>query len=148
MRAATIRGRLLFSFTELQVRLLFKGGYYLGWAFYLNKYGTCLQVRLLVTHGIGFLPQCDVIVVMANGQITEFGSYNELIENDGAFAQFLQTYQSTETNEDENGKYVLQTMVNYHLLVLYDREGEIGYGFMLLCMYTLKVLGRGSQPQG
>ena len=64
---------------------------------------TCVQVRILVTHGIGFLPQCDVIVVMADGQITEVGSYNELIENDGAFAQFLQNYQSTETNKDENG---------------------------------------------
>ena len=64
---------------------------------------SCVQVRLLVTHGIGFLPQCDVIVVMTDGQITEVGSYGELIENDGAFAQFLQTYQDTETNEDENG---------------------------------------------
>ena len=64
---------------------------------------SCVQVRLLVTHGIGFLPQCDVIVVMTDGQITEVGSYSELIENDGAFAQFLQTYQDTETNEDENG---------------------------------------------
>ena len=33
MHAATI------SFTELQVRLLFKGGYYLVCGFYLNKYG-------------------------------------------------------------------------------------------------------------
>ena len=33
----------------------------------------------------------------------EVGSYNELIDNDGAFAQFLQNYQSTETNKDENG---------------------------------------------
>ena len=64
---------------------------------------TCVQVRILVTHGIGFLPQCDVIVVMADGQITEVGSYSELIENDGAFARFLQNYQSTETNKDENG---------------------------------------------
>ena len=40
---------------------------------------------------------------MTDGQITEVGSYGELIENDGAFAQFLQTYQDTETNEDENG---------------------------------------------
>ena len=67
----------------------------------LSSY-TCVQVRILVTHGIGFLPQCDVIVVIADGQITEVGSYNELIENDGAFAQFLQNYQSTES-KDENG---------------------------------------------
>ena len=64
---------------------------------------TYIQVRILVTHGIGFLPQCDVIVVMTDGQITEVGSYTELIKNDGDFAQFLQTYQSSETNEDENG---------------------------------------------
>ena len=56
-----------------------------------------------MTHGIGFLPQCDVIVVIADGQITEVGSYSELINNEGAFAQFLQTYQSTETTENENG---------------------------------------------
>ena len=72
---------------------------------------TCVQVRILVTHGIGFLPQCDVIVVMADGQITEVGSYNELIENDGAFAQFLQNYRSTETNKDGNGIHYKQTSV-------------------------------------
>ena len=60
-----------------------------------------MQVRLLVTHGIGFLPQCDVIVVMADGQITEVGSYNELIDNDGAFAQFLQTYKGVEESSEE-----------------------------------------------
>ena len=67
-----------------------------------------LQVRLLVTHGIEFLPQCDVIVVMVDGQITEVGSYTELIDNDGAFAQFLHTCHNTEANainekEEEEG---------------------------------------------
>ena len=60
-----------------------------------------MQVRILVTHGIGFLPQCDVIVVMADGQITEVGSYTELIDNDGDFAQFLQTYQGVDEKEKE-----------------------------------------------
>ena len=59
------------------------------------------QVRILVTHGIRFLPQCDVIVVMADGQITEVGSYNELIDNDGAFAQFLQTYKGVDDETEE-----------------------------------------------
>ena len=61
-----------------------------------------MQVRILVTHGIGFLSQCDVIVVMADGQITEVGSYNELLENNGAFAQFLQTYQGVDEKEEED----------------------------------------------
>ena len=60
-----------------------------------------MQVRILVTHGIGFLPQCDVIVVMADGQITEVGSYSELIKNDGDFAQFLQMYKGVEESEEE-----------------------------------------------
>ena len=54
-----------------------------------------------MTHGIGFLPQCDVIVVMADGQITEVGSYTELINNDGAFAQFLQTYKGVDDDTEE-----------------------------------------------
>ena len=54
-----------------------------------------------MTHGIGFLPQCDVIVVMADGQITEVGSYTELIDNDGDFAQFLQTYKGVEESNEE-----------------------------------------------
>ena len=61
-----------------------------------------MQVRILVTHGIGFLPQCDVIVVMADGRITEVGSYTELIENDGDFAQFLQTYKRVDEKEEED----------------------------------------------
>ena len=56
-----------------------------------------------MTHGVGFLPQCDVIVVIADGQISEVGSYNELIDNDGPFAQFLHTYQGVEATEDESG---------------------------------------------
>ena len=45
---------------------------------YIDHHTNILQVRILVTHGIGFLPQCDVIVVMADGQITEVGTYTEL----------------------------------------------------------------------
>ena len=54
-----------------------------------------------MTHGIGFLPQCDQIVVMTDGRISEIGSYAELIDNDGAFAEFLRTY--TNVEEDEEG---------------------------------------------
>ena len=68
-------------------------------------------MRILVTHGIGFLPQCDVIVVIAGGQITEVGSYSELIDKDGPFAQFLHTYQSVEVGEDENGESPMPSIV-------------------------------------
>ena len=56
-----------------------------------------------MTHGIEFLPQCDVIVVMADGQITEVGSYTELMQNNRAFAQFLRSHQSVDNEEEDPG---------------------------------------------
>ena len=58
------------------------------------------QVRVLVTHGLGFLPQCDKIVVMDKGRITEVGSYSEFIDIDGVFAEFLRNYATREENEE------------------------------------------------
>ena len=60
-----------------------------------------MQARLLVTHGIGFLPQCDQIVVMVEGKVTEVGTYNTLVENNGAFAEFLRTYSNMDREKEE-----------------------------------------------
>ncbi|XP_052261658.1 multidrug resistance-associated protein 1-like isoform X6 [Dreissena polymorpha] len=59
------------------------------------------KTRVLVTHGVGFLPQVDTIVVLVDGQISEIGSYRQLLSHDGAFAQFLKNY-LTEEMEKEN----------------------------------------------
>ncbi|KAF6122856.1 ATP binding cassette subfamily C member 1 [Phyllostomus discolor] len=59
------------------------------------------KTRLLVTHGISYLPQVDVIIVMSGGKISEMGSYQELLAQDGAFAEFLRTYSSTEQEQTE-----------------------------------------------
>ena len=56
---------------------------------------------MLVTHGIGFLPQCDQIVVMVDGRITEIGSYSALVDNNQAFAEFLRNYSNTDKEEGE-----------------------------------------------
>ncbi|XP_048254075.1 ATP-binding cassette sub-family C member 2-like isoform X2 [Haliotis rufescens] len=50
------------------------------------------KTRVLVTHGVHWLPMVDVIVVVDQGEITEVGSYEELLDHDGPFAQFLKTY--------------------------------------------------------
>ena len=47
---------------------------------------------MLVTHGVGFLPEVDRIVVMKGGGISEQGSYRELLEREGEFSQFLVQY--------------------------------------------------------
>ena len=52
---------------------------------------------------LGHLPQCDVIVTIENGKITEGGAYSELIDNNEAFAEFVHTYTSMEDDDKETG---------------------------------------------
>ncbi|CAL1540417.1 unnamed protein product, partial [Lymnaea stagnalis] len=59
------------------------------------------KTRILVTHGIGFLPQVDKIIVLVKGQVSEVGSFAELMKRNGAFAEFLRNY-LTEELKDEN----------------------------------------------
>ena len=42
-----------------------------------------------MTHGITYLPEVDVIVVLKDGEVTELGTYRQLLEKKGAFAEFL-----------------------------------------------------------
>ncbi|XP_063042992.1 multidrug resistance-associated protein 1 isoform X2 [Engraulis encrasicolus] len=58
------------------------------------------RTRVLVTHGLSFLPQADLILVMVDGEITEAGSYAELMARQGAFAEFLTTYANAEQTDD------------------------------------------------
>ena len=59
------------------------------------------KTRVLVTHGIGFLKEMDDIVVMKDGQISEQGTYEELLKGEGAFSDFLIEY-LTEQGENDN----------------------------------------------
>ncbi|KAG7197439.1 hypothetical protein KM043_013293 [Ampulex compressa] len=47
------------------------------------------KTRILVTHGITYLPEVDNIVVLKDGEITESGTYKQLLEKKGAFSEFL-----------------------------------------------------------
>nr|XP_034320755.1 multidrug resistance-associated protein 1 isoform X2 [Crassostrea gigas] len=58
------------------------------------------KTRILVTHGVHWLPKVDLIVVMDNGTISEVGSYEELMQEKGAFSQFLEAYLLQEDEED------------------------------------------------
>nr|KAG5700435.1 hypothetical protein BaRGS_010348 [Batillaria attramentaria] len=59
------------------------------------------KTRVLVTHGVHWLPMVDVIVVMTDGRISEMGSYDQLLSHDGDFAQFLKTYLTQNDDDDE-----------------------------------------------
>ncbi|XP_059476483.1 multidrug resistance-associated protein 1 isoform X3 [Neocloeon triangulifer] len=58
------------------------------------------KTRILVTHGITYLPDVDNIVVLKDGEISEVGTYNELIAKKGAFAEFLLQHIQERAEED------------------------------------------------
>ncbi|XP_077406385.1 ATP-binding cassette sub-family C member 3 isoform X1 [Vanacampus margaritifer] len=59
------------------------------------------KTRILVTHGISYLPQVDNIVVMVDGRMSEMGSYQELLKQNGAFAEFLRNYALEDVVEED-----------------------------------------------
>uniref|UniRef100_A0A3B3S3B1 ATP binding cassette subfamily C member 2 n=1 Tax=Paramormyrops kingsleyae TaxID=1676925 RepID=A0A3B3S3B1_9TELE len=60
------------------------------------------KTRILVTHGIGFLPYVDEIVVLVDGRVSEVGSYQSLQASGGAFSEFLNTY-AKESDKSQQG---------------------------------------------
>lgn len=63
------------------------------------------QTRILITHGINFLPHVDEIVVLVDGVVSEVGSYNSLRASKGAFSEFLDTYAKEENKSNtQKGK--------------------------------------------
>ncbi|XP_059180053.1 ATP-binding cassette sub-family C member 3 isoform X2 [Centropristis striata] len=59
------------------------------------------KTRILVTHGISFLPQVDNIVVMVEGRVSEMGSYQDLLKQNGTFAEFLRNYALEDIVEED-----------------------------------------------
>ncbi|XP_048735267.2 multidrug resistance-associated protein 1-like [Ostrea edulis] len=59
------------------------------------------KTRVLVTHAISFLPNMDKIISMVDGEISEVGTYTELMENNGGFAKFIRNNLLEESSSDE-----------------------------------------------
>uniref|UniRef100_A0A915DK60 Multidrug resistance-associated protein 1 n=1 Tax=Ditylenchus dipsaci TaxID=166011 RepID=A0A915DK60_9BILA len=55
------------------------------------------KTRVFVTHGLPFLKHCDQIIVIKNGRISESGSYEQLLEGSGEFADILEEFLVEET---------------------------------------------------
>ncbi|XP_050673788.1 multidrug resistance-associated protein 1 isoform X2 [Leptidea sinapis] len=47
------------------------------------------KTRVWVTHNVSYLAQCDLVMVLRDGEISEVGTYQQLLEKKGAFAEFL-----------------------------------------------------------
>lgn len=58
------------------------------------------KTKVLVTHGVVFLPQMDSIYVMKDGEISESGTYKELFEACGDFSDFLHNHAKEEQEKE------------------------------------------------
>ncbi|XP_045485372.1 multidrug resistance-associated protein 1 isoform X2 [Pieris rapae] len=47
------------------------------------------KTRVWVTHQVSYLAQTDLVVVLRDGEVSEAGTYQQLLEKKGAFAEFL-----------------------------------------------------------
>uniref|UniRef100_A0A8D3D6T5 Multidrug resistance-associated protein 1 n=1 Tax=Scophthalmus maximus TaxID=52904 RepID=A0A8D3D6T5_SCOMX len=70
------------------------------------------KTRVLVTHGLSYLPQVDLILVMVEGEVTEMGSYQQLMATEGAFSEFVRTYAAVDHTHN-NGR--LDLCVSLHV---------------------------------
>uniref|UniRef100_A0A8C1FTC2 Multidrug resistance-associated protein 1 n=1 Tax=Cyprinus carpio carpio TaxID=630221 RepID=A0A8C1FTC2_CYPCA len=101
------------------------------------------RTRVLVTHGLSFLPQVDLILVMVDGEITEMGSYTELLGRQGAFAEFLHTYTNTEQEEVEESVageagLLISELLSYTCSISVSRRQSLN---------SLNTAGTGKTPQ-
>ncbi|XP_055333700.1 LOW QUALITY PROTEIN: multidrug resistance-associated protein 1-like [Paramacrobiotus metropolitanus] len=58
------------------------------------------KTRIFVTNAINWLPECDTIAYLEQGRISEMGSYDELVDRDERFSDFLRQC-NVETSQDE-----------------------------------------------
>jgi len=60
------------------------------------------KTRILVTHALHFLPHVDYILTVADGRITERGTYEALMRNEGEFSKFVAEFGSKEQSKDDS----------------------------------------------
>lgn len=60
------------------------------------------KTRLFVTNSLSFLPQVDHIFMLENGTIAESGSYEELKDREGSFADFIKNFLANEKDHNLN----------------------------------------------
>ena len=65
------------------------------------KYNSsCIIVFNLNFFSVKFLPKMDKIIVMKDGEISEQGTYHELLKAGGQFADFLVEYLAEEAESE------------------------------------------------
>jgi len=60
------------------------------------------KTRVLVTNSLFVLPEVDYIVVIKNGKITDFGTYDDLLAQKGDFFELIDQYTTNNVTEDDS----------------------------------------------
>ena len=68
------------------------------------------KTRLLITNNLSILPKVDKIIVLKEGRISESGTYNELMDNKGAFYELVTEFSKNETEQPKDQGSVEQIM--------------------------------------
>ena len=85
------------------------------------------KTRLIVTHGITYLPFVDYIIVMTDGEVSEMGDFNQLLKKKGEFSKFLVQHAGiTELETVENiDETTIQTVLARELSRLSESETQM-----------------------
>jgi len=62
------------------------------------------QTRVWVTHSVSYLFKVDNIIVMKDGEISEMGTFNDLLNRRGAFADFINLYLTESGGKDDESE--------------------------------------------
>ena len=60
------------------------------------------KTRVLVTNSLFVLPDVDYIVVLKNGKVTDYGTYDELMAEKGVFADLINQYTTNNVTDNES----------------------------------------------
>ena len=61
------------------------------------------KTRILVTNSLFPLPEVDYIVVLKNGKVTDYGTYEDLMSQKGDFAELINQYTTNNVENDDSG---------------------------------------------
>ncbi|KAJ3381657.1 hypothetical protein HDU84_004921 [Entophlyctis sp. JEL0112] len=74
------------------------------------KNGMRGKTRLLVTHQLHFVNQCDLILTLKDGKIIEYGSFSELMESKRDFYDLMMAYGSSSTSTETSNLSDIQVV--------------------------------------
>uniref|UniRef100_A0A7N6B5W4 Copper homeostasis protein cutC homolog n=1 Tax=Anabas testudineus TaxID=64144 RepID=A0A7N6B5W4_ANATE len=110
------------------------------------------KTRILVTHGVSFLPYVDEIVVLVNGKVSEIGSYNSLrLGSGGIVYKHLTNFNICADNfqetadidliperEDTQPDSPLEDSVKFSVYLQYLRAMGWSYTIMVFVVYFIQ----------